>query len=612
MATAKLLDRTEGPQRLDRYELIGELASGGMATVFLARLAGVGGFQRFVAIKRLHPHLSNEPDFVQMFLDEARLAASIHHPHVVPILEVGTSEAGYYVVMEYVEGDTLSRLVARGASAGQKLPPSVALRIGLDTLSGLHAAHDLCDDAGQPLGLVHRDVSPQNILVGVDGSARITDFGVARASSRLATTQSGTLKGKLAYMPPEQAKGGDLDRRADVFAMAIVLWEVLAGKRLFKGNSELETLNRLLFEPIPRLSSVMPDAPRALDDVIAKALTRDVEQRFSTAAELADALERGAEGALPVASVRDVASYVKGVLGQDIEAQRAAVRAWLSAEPSQSAPSSSMVAMMAGGPTSARGMLGVPVSSTGRVGALSDVSAARVLDGAEDATVNSTGRKSVSGPSAPSPSGRSSLAPQTPAPRAVGPRPAPPSARDSQPIAATQESAVYGVLPDGSRPQVGAPPPATSSAYVNDYEANLKRRRPVVLLALIAFVGLSAAMFVTWKLLTAGSAPKPAAAVAQPVETAPPQPTLVPPPPPTTAAVAIDALPTADDAPSAVPVPAVGHAAPRVGAPKPDSPKAEPPKPEPKVEPPKPEPPKGEPKPDAPKPPPDDYKNPYR
>ncbi|MFO0661015.1 MAG: serine/threonine-protein kinase [Polyangiaceae bacterium] len=205
MAPPKLLDRTSAGARLDRYELVGELASGGMATVFLARLPGVAGFQRFVAIKRLHPHLSNEQEFVEMFLDEARLAARIHHPHVVPILEIGTSEAGYYVVMEYIEGDSLSRLISRTASSGEALPPSIALRIVGDALAGLHAAHELRDEFDQPVNLVHRDVSPQNILVGVDGSARITDFGVARASSRLSATRSGQLKGKLAYMAPEQA-----------------------------------------------------------------------------------------------------------------------------------------------------------------------------------------------------------------------------------------------------------------------------------------------------------------------------------------------------------------------------------------------------------------------
>ncbi len=223
-----------------------------MATVYLARLAGVGGFQRFVAIKRLHPHLASEEEFIEMFLDEARLAAGIHHPHVVPILEVGQNDSGYYLVMEYIEGDTLARIVARALSGGQSVPRSILLRIMLDTLAGLHAAHELTDAHGQSVNLIHRDCSPQNVLVGIDGCSRITDFGVARASSRIATTRADRVKGKLAYMSPEQAQGeGDIDRRSDLFAMGVILWEVLAGRRLFKADTEAKTMRRIVIEPIP-------------------------------------------------------------------------------------------------------------------------------------------------------------------------------------------------------------------------------------------------------------------------------------------------------------------------------------------------------------------------
>src|SRR5690606_6429832 len=234
---AKLIDVGQGAQRIDRYDLVAEIASGGMATVYLARLAGVGGFQRFVAIKRLHPHLAKEKEFVEMFLDEARLAAGIHHPNVVPILEVGASERGYYLVMEYIEGDTLARLLARAATTAGKIPADIAIRILLDMLQGLHAAHELKDEKGMATELVHRDVSPQNILVGMDGVSRITDFGVARAASRLSATRVGQLKGKIAYMAPEQAAGDTrVDRRADIFSAGIVLWEVLASRRLFKAE----------------------------------------------------------------------------------------------------------------------------------------------------------------------------------------------------------------------------------------------------------------------------------------------------------------------------------------------------------------------------------------
>src|SRR4051794_18471218 len=246
-----------------------------MATVFLGRILGAGGFQRFVAIKRLHPHLASEQEFVEMFLDEARIAASIHHPNVVPILEVGTSDRGYYLVMEYIEGDTLARLLARATTSRERIPVPIVIRIILDTLAGLHAAHELKDDNDELLQLVHRDVSPQNILVGINGTALITDFGVARAATRLSSTRSGQLKGKLAYMAPEQARGGNLDRRADLFAVGTVLWEVLADKRLFKGEGEADTLNRVLFEPIPSLREVAPHVSPQLEAVTMRALDRD-------------------------------------------------------------------------------------------------------------------------------------------------------------------------------------------------------------------------------------------------------------------------------------------------------------------------------------------------
>ena len=315
--------------KLDRFELIAELASGGMGTVFLARLGGAGGFQRLYAIKRLHEHLARHAEFIEMFLDEARLAARIHHPNVVPILEIGTTDAGYYLVMEYVEGDTAGHLFYSAAQEQKQISPRVAVRIVLDALAGLHAAHEGTDDEGQSLEIVHRDVSPHNILVSVDGVSRITDFGIARAASRLAVTRTGQLKGKIAYMAPEQARSEKIDRRADVFAMGICLWEMLAGRRLFKAEAEGETLNRLLYEPIPSVRSVDPEVPRELDEICAKALTRDLDKRFATAAAFSDALEDAARALDWLGSHREVASCIADVLGRDISERRANLRAWL-------------------------------------------------------------------------------------------------------------------------------------------------------------------------------------------------------------------------------------------------------------------------------------------
>jgi len=350
---------------LDRYELIAELASGGMATVYLARLGGLAGFQRLFAIKHLHPYLHGDQQFVQMFLDEARLAAGIHHPHVVPIHEVGASASGYYLVMEYVEGDTLARILARASSVhDDPVPAGMSIRVMLDTLDGLDAAHGLKDDYGNLLNLVHRDVSPQNILVGVDGIARITDFGVARAANRLNATRAGQLKGKLAYMAPEQARSGHVDRRTDVFAAGIVLWEALSMRRLFRADNDAATLNRVLFEPIPTVCEVNPRVPSSIDRVVAQALERDPEKRFPSCALFGRALEQAANESGCLMTVRDVATYVQSTLGQEIQAQREKVRAWLArSEPSQAWP------VVGDAPSGLPGPHGPPVVVPQQVGA---------------------------------------------------------------------------------------------------------------------------------------------------------------------------------------------------------------------------------------------------
>jgi serine/threonine-protein kinase len=319
-------------QRIERYELLAELSAGGMATVYLARLGGAGGFQRLFAIKRLHPHLAHEHEFVQMFLDEARLAARIHHPNVVPILEVGTSEAGYHLVMEYIEGETLARLLGRTALRGNKVRPRVATKVILDALAGLEAAHNLRDDFGDPLNIVHRDVSPQNVMVGSDGTARITDFGVARAATRLTTTRAGQLKGKLGYMAPEQAQGEDVDRRADVFGVGVMLWECLTGRRLFKSKeaSDAAALNRLLHEPIPSLRDADPQVHELFDAVCRCALARNPHDRFASCQDFAEALEQVAQHTGGIASTREVAAFVDQVAGPEIAAQRDVVRKWVS------------------------------------------------------------------------------------------------------------------------------------------------------------------------------------------------------------------------------------------------------------------------------------------
>src|SRR5580700_10113505 len=216
---------TSAELTVGRYALHHEIASGGMATVHIGRLLGPVGFARTVAIKRLHAHMARNPEFVAMFLDEARLAARIRHPNVVSTLDVVATEGELFVVMEYVPGDSLARLLHAAREAGEPVPLPVAASIMVDVLHGLHAAHEASDERGQPLGLVHRDVSPHNVLVGTDGAAHVIDFGIAKAAGRAQVTREGQLKGKLAYMAPEQLKGGTggskVDRRADVFGAAV-------------------------------------------------------------------------------------------------------------------------------------------------------------------------------------------------------------------------------------------------------------------------------------------------------------------------------------------------------------------------------------------------------
>ena len=329
--------------RLGRYEIITHLASGGMATVYLGRVLGVAGFQRLVAIKSLHPHIAADQQFVTMFLDEARLAARIRHPNVVPTLDLERGAEGLYLVMEFVEGDSLLGLLRATVKHNKPIPAGIVLRIMLDVLQGLEAAHEQAGDHGEPLNLVHRDVSPHNIMVGLDGVTRLTDFGIARAEERIGNTRDGQLKGKLSYMAPEQTTSDPVDRRVDIFTAGIVLWECLASKRLFRGNTDAEVLRNLLDSPIPRLRDVSPGYPQALDDVVARALRRDPSERFDTAAEFAEALEEASEG-LGIASPKAVGAYVRAFVGDTVDDVRGRVRAWMENPRSSQVPPAPVLA----------------------------------------------------------------------------------------------------------------------------------------------------------------------------------------------------------------------------------------------------------------------------
>jgi serine/threonine-protein kinase len=298
--------------RVGRYVLFGEIASGGMATVHYGRVRGAGGFKRVVAVKRLHPHLVKDEDFSTMFLDEARIAARVHHPNVANILDVVSLDEGeLLLVMEYIAGESVSRLMRTLRDDHEAVPVEIAAAIACDALQGLHAAHEAKNDRGEALGIVHRDVSPHNLLVGSDGITRVIDFGIAKARGRIHTTQEGQVKGKLAYMPPEQLRGQGIDRRCDLYALGVVLWEMLTGQRLFLSDSEGETAINVLERKVLPPSQVTAKSPKSLDAVVLKALARDPSQRYATARDMAAAIE----AATPVASARKVASWIETVAG---------------------------------------------------------------------------------------------------------------------------------------------------------------------------------------------------------------------------------------------------------------------------------------------------------
>jgi serine/threonine-protein kinase len=299
-----------------RYALYDAIAAGGMATVHYGRLLGPVGFSRTVAVKRLHAQFARDPEFVSMFLDEARLAARIRHPNVVPTLDVVATGGELFLVMEYVAGESLSRLVRTAAGFGTIVPPRIVIAIMCGVLRGLHAAHEATNERGEPLGIVHRDVSPQNVLVGIDGQARVLDFGVAKAAGRLQTTRDGKLKGKLAYMAPEQLRGKAVDRRVDIFAAATVLWEALTGRRLFRGDNEGAIVTKILEGSVePPSSMVSADEAdeasrtiiKSIDDIVLKGLALQVADRYETARDMAIALERVA----PPAGVAEVSEWVE-------------------------------------------------------------------------------------------------------------------------------------------------------------------------------------------------------------------------------------------------------------------------------------------------------------
>jgi serine/threonine protein kinase len=304
------------------YVLVQKLAEGGMAEIFLAKQLGVEGFERNVVIKRMLAHLSRQEEFVAMFLDEARLASRLAHPNIIPIYDLGLAEGSYYICMEYLPGEDLAWVLRQARGQNRPLPIDIAVRIVVDAARGLHYAHEFADEDGGPLNIVHRDVSPANIYIGYEGQVKVLDFGIAKTESRVSSTTVGTVKGKAMYMSPEQSRAEPVDRRSDIYALGVTLYEALTLARPFMRDSAEGMVHAVLrgdYEP-PRQRR--PEIPEELERVVQKAMALEVADRFATAAELADALEHVLEAATPTGQGAQLGRFLRQLCGEQQMAQK--------------------------------------------------------------------------------------------------------------------------------------------------------------------------------------------------------------------------------------------------------------------------------------------------
>ena len=302
----------------NKYALLKKLASGGMAEVFLAKQIGLDGFEKLVVLKRILPHLAEDEEFVQMFLDEARTAADLRHPNVVNVFEVGEDEGTFYIAMEFLHGKDIRRTQRKVERLGQEFPLQHSLQIIIDAANGLHYAHQKTDLRGQALGIIHRDVSPQNIIITYDGAAKIVDFGIAKAASSTNQTASGVLKGKYSYMSPEQASAHPMDQRTDLFALGVVAYEMITMRRLFKRESEIHTLNAVIECKVPPPSQIAPYLPKALDAIMLKALHPRQEKRYASCQDFAFALEELLSEERLVHSQARVGKFMQSIFREEI------------------------------------------------------------------------------------------------------------------------------------------------------------------------------------------------------------------------------------------------------------------------------------------------------
>ncbi|MEC7518985.1 MAG: serine/threonine-protein kinase [Myxococcota bacterium] len=299
------------PVKFGKYLLVERIGVGGMAEVFKAKIFGAEGFERLVAIKRILPHLVEDDDFVKMFIDEAKIAVRLQHPNIVTIHDLGKAEGTLYIAMEFVAGKDLRALYDYEKERGGRTPVGIACHVVMKMCEALHHAHFATGPRGEPLQVIHRDVSPQNVLLGFDGEVKVADFGLAKARGRMVQTQAGVVKGKLAYMSPEQLRGEEIDHRVDVFGLGIVLYEMLTGERLFLGPSDMDTLRRVYEAKVPPMQPLNPEVAPELEAIVRRALAKDRDERYPTALDLHDDLQAFVYGSGCYAGISSLRKYVR-------------------------------------------------------------------------------------------------------------------------------------------------------------------------------------------------------------------------------------------------------------------------------------------------------------
>jgi serine/threonine protein kinase len=300
----------------NNYQVLAKLATGGMAEIFLARGASAAGVERYVVLKRILRERATDANFVQMFLEEARLAAQLNHPHVAQVFDIGKLGDSYFFTMEYVHGETVRALLHRARSLRREIPLGNILTVIANAASGLHHAHERIGMDGRALGIVHRDVSPSNLMISYEGSVKVVDFGVAKAENRASETRSGTVKGKISYLSPEQCRGAPVDRRSDLFSLGIVFWEMLTTERLYRRTSDFENMHAIVTEPPPPPSSRRPGLSPEIDAIALRLLSKTVEERFQTADELIEALENASARNNAIMSSAGLSRFLRELFGQ--------------------------------------------------------------------------------------------------------------------------------------------------------------------------------------------------------------------------------------------------------------------------------------------------------